>query len=103
MVKKVNDKGGKATKRHAAIAANRKKEEESMKMRLSENKIRNKTQIKERRSDIGKLPKEERSVAKEELSKFIDEIKVQEAVDKEAYKNFVNERKAKERAKRGSS
>ncbi len=102
MAKKVNDKGAKATERHAAIAANRKKEEVNMKERLADNKFRNSTLIKDRRSDIGKLPKEERPAAKEELRKFIDDLKAQEVADKEAYQKFIRVRKEKERKKRES-
>lgn len=101
MAKKIKNSNAKAIERHAAIAANRKKEEACMKERLSDNKFRNSKLIKKRRKDIRELPKDERPVAKEELRKFIDEIKAQEAVDKEAYQKFVGERKAKERAKRG--
>ena len=99
VVNKTNKNGGKATERHAAIAANLKKEEEFMKNRLSDNKARNKTNIKKRRSQISELPKEERPTAKEELRKFIEETKAQEIADKETYRNFVNEKKVKERTK----
>ncbi len=97
MAKKEINSNAKAKERHAAIAADRRKEESEMKNRLSENRSRNKAVVKKRRRQIGELPKEERADAKEDLRKFIGELKAQEAAEKEAYKKVVSERKEKER------
>ncbi len=97
MAKKEIKSGAKAKERHAAIAAYRRKDEAEMKNRLSDNRCRNKAAVKKRRRQIGELPKEERADAKEDLRKFIGELKAQEAAEKEAYKKVVSERKEKER------
>ncbi|MDN5357576.1 MAG: hypothetical protein AB7D42_03405 [Candidatus Methanomethylophilaceae archaeon] len=97
MARKEINSNAKAKERHAAIAASRRKEELDRKNQLSDNKYRNKVMVKKRREKIRELPKEDRAEAKEELRKFIEDLKAQEAADKEAFLKTVKERKEKER------
>jgi len=97
VAKKEINSNAKAKERHAAIAADRRKEESEMKNRLSENRSRNKAVVKKRREQIRELPKGERAAAKEDLRRSIDELKAQETAEKEEYKKVVSERKERER------
>lgn len=98
MTKKDDCYRPKATKRHAAIASNRRREEEQMKARLSEDKERNRCTIKTRREEIRKLPKEERAAAKEILRSEVEEMKSKEAADRQEYLAAVERRKRAERS-----
>lgn len=86
----------KATKRHAAIAKDRRDEEERLKSDAAFIKAKNKEAIKKRRGEIRKMPKEERPAAKEALNAEIVKMKEEETAAQERYKECVAERKEKE-------
>lgn len=94
------DNGPKAVKRHAALAAERKMEEELLKGKLSNLKQQNKETVRNYRADIKKLMKEERPLAKEKLKIMIEEMKAAENKLTEEYKEMVRERKERAKASR---
>ncbi len=87
------DNGPKAVKRHAALAAERKMEEEILKEKLHNLKHQNRKIIKDYRADIKKLMKEERPLAKEKLKMMTEEMKAAENELKEEHREMVRERK----------
>lgn len=88
----------KAVKRHKALAAERKRNEQRLKNELHNLKIQNKKTVRDYRADIKKLAKDQRPIAKEKLRMMIEEMKKAENKLNEEYGKLVKERKKRERS-----
>lgn len=95
---KNKDNAPKAVKRHKALAAERKRNEERLKNELHNLKVQNKKTVRDYRADIKKLAKDHRPIAKEKLKTMIEEMKMAENKLNEEYRRLVKERKNRKRS-----
>lgn len=98
MSDKKSNSGPRAVKRHAALVAGLRKEEEHLKEELYNLRIQNKENRRSYRADIKKLLKEERPLAKEKLRIMTEEMKEAENLLKQEIKETIRKRKERERA-----